>query len=179
MEELQSLHRADIASHLKLVDQSRRQLTEAEALVSALQTSKAQAEEQERKRKAEVEQLVAEAAKAKETAKEEEEKRVKAITLLKNVRQKLGKAEMERNDALKELDETQKRERQERERDKAEKARLQYDIEAITFEREKAIAGLKAQHEKEFLVVKDRADKEISSVRIHLSARIDELKVMH
>ena len=60
------------------------------------------AEEAATKQKEVIDQLLQEVGNAKAVAKEEEEKRVKAVSLLKTVRQKLVKAEKERDDALRE-----------------------------------------------------------------------------
>ncbi|KAG6334299.1 hypothetical protein ID866_4796 [Astraeus odoratus] len=177
--ELQDKHRQEMASQSDQIEKLKQQLIESEALISASQASSSQSEEEEAKRKAEIEQLTTEAAKAKEFAKEEEEKRVKAVSLLKTVRQKLVKAEKERDDALKDLNELKEKDRQERERDKSEKAKLQSEIDAVNLERERAVAGLRAQFEKELAATKDKAEMDISSTRLHFNTEMDMLKASH
>jgi phage protein D len=117
------------------------------------------------KRQADIDRLNEELAKAKESAKEEEEKRVKAINLLKTVRQKLVKVEKEKEEALKELSGAREKEVNQRGKEEAEKAKLQKEIETINAEREVAVAGLKAQFDKELLTMKERHEKETSAIR--------------
>ncbi|KAL4071000.1 hypothetical protein J3A83DRAFT_4130766 [Scleroderma citrinum] len=165
IEELRDMHRLEMASQLDRVENLKKQLAEAEALISASQVASTQTQEEETRRRSEIEQLTNEVAKAKEFAKEEEEKRVKAIGLLKTVRQKLVKAEKERDDAVKELDGMREKEREARERERSERAKLQNEINTINLEREKAVTGLRAQFE-----------KELYSTRTQFNAEIDALK---
>ena len=90
-------------SQIEQIDKLKAQIDEAEALLRATQGSTARAEEEVAKQKAEVEHLKKEVERMKGNVKDEEEKRVKAVGLLKTVRQKLVKAEKERDDALKEV----------------------------------------------------------------------------
>ncbi|KAI6007349.1 hypothetical protein EDD15DRAFT_49652 [Pisolithus albus] len=161
IEELRDVHRLEIASHLDQVEKLKQQLAEAEALISASQASTSQTEEEEAKKKNEIAQLTAEVLKAREIAKEEEEKRVKAVSLLKTVRQKLVKAEKERDDVVKELNEAKEQERHEQEK------------------REKAVTGLRAQFDKELAAMSDRAEREVSSARMQFTAELDRLKTSH
>jgi chromosome segregation ATPase len=177
IEELRDTHRLETRSQLDQIDKLRQQLNESEALVSASQGSASQTEEEIRRQVAEIERLTSEVAKAKEVAREEEEKRVKAITLLKTVRQKLVKAEKDRDDALRELGESKEKERQERDKERTERARLQSEIDAVNAEREKAVTGLRSQFDKEIAAVKDRSEKELSAARTQLEAEIAALKV--
>lgn len=165
IEELRDTHRLETRSQLDQIHKLRQQLNEAEALVAASQASASHTEEETAKRNAEIERLAVEVTKAKEVAKEEEEKRVKAISLLKTVRQKLVKAEKDRDDALKEIGESKEKDRQERDKERAERARLQSEIDAVNAEREKAVTGLRTQFDKEVAAVKDRSEKELSAAR--------------
>lgn len=112
-----------------------------------------------------MEQLHAEVDRVKGTAKEEEEKRVKAIALLKTVRQKLVKAEKDRDEAVREVQGMKEREKGEREREAAERVRLQGEIERVNAERETAVVGLRAQFEKEVAGLKERYEKEFTALR--------------
>ncbi|KAF9229358.1 hypothetical protein BS17DRAFT_689886 [Gyrodon lividus] len=178
-EELRDTHRLEILSQSDQMEKLRQQLSEAEALVAASQASASQREEDSTKWKSELEQLHAEVAKAKETAKEEEEKRLKAISLLKTVRQKLVKAEKDRDDAGRELDERREKEKQDMEKDRAERARLQSDIDVANSEREKAVTGLRARFDKDVATAKDRAEKEIQAARKQLDTELAALKASH
>jgi hypothetical protein len=140
----------------------RRQVAETDALLKASRGSTSQSEEESVKQNAEIERLHAEVAKAKGSAKEEEEKRVKAISLLKTVRQKLVKAEKDKEDAMKELNGIKDKEGAEWEKERAEKSRLQHEIDTVNAEREKAVVGLRAQFDKEVVALKERHEKEMS-----------------
>ena len=78
---------------------------------------------------------------------------------------------------MKELDEMGAKERQGREREKAEKAKLQSEIDTINLERDKAVTGLRAQFDKELAAAKDRAEKEMTSTRAQFNAEVDALRV--
>jgi hypothetical protein len=115
------------------------------------------------------------------SAKDEEEKRTKAINLLKTVRQKLVKAEKERDDAVKELQAVKSREKEEREKDKMEKQKLHDEIDKVNSERETAIQGLKAQFDKEVASLKDRQEKELTALRgqYELEAITMKVRILH
>jgi hypothetical protein len=98
-------------------------------------------------------------------AKEEEEKRVKAISLLKTVRQKLVKAEKERDDIQREVASSKDKDKAERERDQLEKSKLQSELETVNTEREKAIVGLRTQFDREIASLRDKREKETAVMR--------------
>ena len=163
--ELRDTHRLESASQSERIDKFRRQLEEAEALLKATQHSSSRSDEIVVKHNAEIDRLQAEVKKANGFAKEEEEKRVKAISLLKTVRQKLVKAEKDKEDAAKELNSIKDREKAEREKERAERTMLQQEISAVNEEREKAVVGLKAQFDREIGSLKERHEKEASALR--------------
>ena len=109
--------------------------------------------------------------------KDEEEKRTKAIALLKTVRQKLVKAEKERDDAINEASDLKEKEKADKARERVEKVRLQNEIEQANLEREKAIAGLKTQFDKEVVLLKDRQEKEIQVLKGQFDSETSALKV--
>ncbi|KAI6047574.1 hypothetical protein EDC04DRAFT_2619028 [Pisolithus marmoratus] len=162
VEELRDVHRIEIASHSDQIEKLKQQLAEAEALISASQASASQTEEEEAKRKSEISQLNAELS-----------------GLLKTVRQKLVKAEKERDDAVRELNEVKERERQEREKVKSERVRLESEIDAANLEHKKVVSGLRAQFDKELAAVNDRAEKEKSSAGMQFNAEFDRLKTSY
>jgi len=116
-------------------------------------------------RNAEIDRLQAEVSKVNGLAKEEEEKRVKAISLLKTVRQKLVKAEKDRDDAIKESNINRDKEKAEREAERVERLKLQREIGSGNNEREKAVAGLKAQFDKEVVNLKERYEKDAAALK--------------
>lgn len=155
------------------IDNLKKQLEEANVLLKASQESS----DDLAKQKAESDRLNGELAKAKEMLKDEEEKRVKAISLLKTVRQKLSKAEKERDDAVKEALAAKENEKGERVREEAEKFKLQTEIESLHAKRERALAELKSQFEKELATVKERHEKELIAVRAELELDAVTVKV--
>ncbi|KAF5375140.1 hypothetical protein D9758_000209 [Tetrapyrgos nigripes] len=179
LEELRDTHRLESHSQSEQIELLRKQLQETEALLSASQGSIAQGEDDLGKRQADINRLNQEMAKAKESAKEEEEKRVKAINLLKTVRQKLVKVEKEKEEAVKELAGVREKEASQKEKEDAEKAKLQKDIETVNAEREVAVAGLKAQFDKELLAMKERHEKEISAIRSQFELEAVTTKSVH
>ncbi|EMD42219.1 hypothetical protein CERSUDRAFT_38878, partial [Gelatoporia subvermispora B] len=162
IEELRDIHRLESKSQSDQIDKLRHQVEEAEALLKASHASAAALEQEAAKQKAEMERLEGEVEKARSVAKEEEEKRVKAITLLKTVRQKLVKAEKDRDDNSKEMQSMKEKEKEEREKDKAEKLALQSEIQKVNAEREAAIVGLRSQFDKEIAALKDKYEKEFT-----------------
>lgn len=179
LEELRDTHRLETASLSDQVEKLRRQLSEAEAIITASQSTTSQTEEDNAKRDSDMEHLRAEVSKANEIAKEEEEKRVKAISLLKTVRQKVVKAEKERDDTLRELNETRGRDLEEKEKDRVERANLEREVDAANGEREKAVTGLRAQFDKDIAATKDRAEWDIQTAKKQFDAEMNSLKVMH
>jgi len=117
------------------------------------------------KRLANIDHLQAVVERSQNLAKEEEEKRVKAISLLKTVRQKLVKAEKEREDSLRELAHLKEKDAGAEEREQAEISKLQQEINAVNAEREMALIGLRAQFDRELANIKEQSNKEISSLR--------------
>lgn len=134
-------------------------------------------EEDVANRNAEIDRLQAEVSKVNGLAKEEEEKRVKAISLLKTVRQKLVKAEKDKDDAIKELNTNRDKEKAEREVERVERSKLQRDIESANNEREKAVVGLKAQFDKEVVNLKERHEKDAASLKGQFELEVVTMKV--
>ncbi|KAJ7103449.1 hypothetical protein B0H15DRAFT_812316 [Mycena belliarum] len=165
IEELRDTHRLESASQSAQIEKQKRQLAEVEALLTASQGSINKGDESAAAQKAEIDRLAGEVERSKQVAKEEEEKRVKAISLLKTVRQKLVKAEKERDDVQREVAMSRDKDRAEKDKEALEKSRLQTEIETVNSEREKAVAGLRAQFDREMATLKDRHDKETAGLR--------------
>ena len=109
--------------------------------------------------------------------KDEEEKRTKAIALLKTVRQKLVKAERERDDVTKEVGELKEKDKADKTRERVEKIRMQNEIEQANLEREKAVAGLRTQFDKEVALLKDKQEKEIQALKGQFESETAATKV--
>ncbi|RPD82011.1 hypothetical protein L226DRAFT_475472 [Lentinus tigrinus ALCF2SS1-7] len=179
LEELRDIHRLESKSLTDQIDKLKSQLEEAEKLLKASQASTSQVEQESAKRKAEIDRLQGELDKATNNAKEEEEKRTKAIALLKTVRQKLVKAEKERDDALKEVATMKETEKAEREKEKAEKAKLQAEIEKVNSERETALQGMRAHFDKEMAAMKEKHEKELAALRGQFELEAITTKTTH
>ncbi|KAH9937110.1 uncharacterized protein B0H18DRAFT_867140 [Fomitopsis serialis] len=165
IEELRDIHRLESKSQSDQIDKLRAHVDEAEALLKATSSSTTRAEEESAKRKADIERLQTEMDRMKGAVKDEEEKRVKAVGLLKTVRQKLVKAEKERDDALKDIQGVRDKDKGELEKERAEKAELKREIERATAERETALNGLKAHFDKEVAALKEKHEKELAAIR--------------
>jgi chromosome segregation ATPase len=175
--ELRDTHRLESASQSDQIGKLRTQISEAEALLKVAKGADAIAEENATKRKAEIDRLQQEVASTKGVAKEEEEKRVKAISLLKTVRQKLVKAEKERDDAAREAASLRNREQSDRDREQAEKTKLRSELDAAKMEKEKALDSLKAQHESNLGNIKGVYEKDIDVLKHQLELEGVTLKV--
>ncbi|KAI0660441.1 hypothetical protein C8Q70DRAFT_913478 [Cubamyces menziesii] len=179
IEELRDIHRLESKSQSDQIDKLRAQVEEAEKLLKAAQSTTTQIEQESAKRKAEIDRLQGELDRATGAAKDEEEKRTKAIALLKTVRQKLVKAEKERDDAVKEVSTLKETEKVEREKEKAEKARLQGEIDKAHAERETAVQGLRAQFDKEVAALKEKHEKELAALRGQFELEAITAKTTH
>ncbi|KAJ7597112.1 hypothetical protein C8J56DRAFT_1011641 [Mycena floridula] len=165
IEELRETHLLESKSQSEQIDHLRKQLEESEALLKAAHESVTQGHDDSAKRQTDIQRLQMELDKSKLVVKEEEEKRVKAISLLKTVRQKLVKAEKEKDDAIKEANVLKERDREDKDRDQGEKNKLLKEMENINAERDKALQGLRAQFDKEMAHLKDRHEKELAAVK--------------
>lgn len=175
--ELRDAHRLESTSQSDQIEKLRTQIFEAEALLKAAEGADAIAEEAATRRKAEIDRLQQEVASAKGVAKEEEEKRVKAISLLKTVRQKLVKAEKERDDAVREAAYLRNREQSDKDREQVEKTKLRSEIDAAKMEKEKALNSLKAQLESDFANINEVYEKDIDALKRQLELEGVTLKV--
>jgi chromosome segregation ATPase len=165
LEEARVSYRLEAEAREQQIEQMKKQLEETEALLKASQDAVHQDQDNNDKQNAATAELRAELDKVKLVAKEEEEKRVKAISLLKTVRQKLVKAEKEKEDALREVSEWKGKDRQDREQIMAEISRLQSDLDAANTEKERSVQSLRLQFDKELAGWKDQHQTELSAMQ--------------
>ncbi|EJT97913.1 hypothetical protein DACRYDRAFT_24839 [Dacryopinax primogenitus] len=170
MDELRDTHRLEGVSRTQQLEQVRKQLSECEALLTA-QASKS----------GEVDTLKLEGERLKGLVKEEEEKRGKAVQLLKSVRQKLVKAEKERDEAVsssaaavRNAEEAARKERDVREEFDRERERLRG-------EKEREVALVRRDMAAEVLRGREAAERDFRSKRekyeldaIHAKAAYDK-----
>ncbi|KAG6894481.1 hypothetical protein C0992_005956 [Termitomyces sp. T32_za158] len=178
-EELRDTHRLESSSQSLQIEKLQKEILEAEALLKAAHKSDAKAEETASEQKTEIGNLRKELEHAKLLAKEEEEKRVKAISLLKTVRQKLVKAEKEKEDATAAVTLLQEKGKEEMEKEQAEKSKLRSELDCANLEREKALAGFKTQFDQEITSLKVRYDQDIATYKGQHEAELDALKGVH
>jgi len=152
-------------------------MAETEALFDAAQRATSNAEDVVNKHREEISQLQKDVEDVKNLAKEEEEKRVKAISLLKTVRQKLVKAEKDREDAVKEANSLRNREKGDKDKEQAEKLNFHYEMESLTATHDKAIAALRSQFEKDIAAMRERYEQEIGALRGQSELDLASIKV--
>ncbi|PPQ64426.1 hypothetical protein CVT26_002133 [Gymnopilus dilepis] len=179
LEEIRDTHRLESHSLSEEVRKLRTQLGETEALFDAAQRATSSAEEALAKQKEEYAQLQKEVEAAKNVAKEEEEKRVKAVSLLKTVRQKLVKAEKDKEDALKEVATIKEREKDEKSKEQADRLNHQQEVESLNAAHEKATAALKAQFNKDMASMKERYESEIAALKGQFELDMATAKASH
>ena len=177
IEELRETHRLESGSQTELVDELRSQIQQGEALLKAARRTNSQFEADIAKKRTETDQLRTEVEKLGVLAKDEEEKRNKAVSLLKTVRQKLVKAEKEREDALKEAAAVKEGQKTERDKEQLERERLQGELNKLKVEKEVSLADLRAQFEKDLMASKQRSEREIAALRGQFELEIVTAKV--
>ncbi|KZS93087.1 hypothetical protein SISNIDRAFT_100481 [Sistotremastrum niveocremeum HHB9708] len=171
-EELRDIHRLESASQSDQIERLRKQLLESESLLSA-----ASAETQDRR--TELDNLRRDLEKSQNTAKDEEEKRTKAISLLKTVRQKLLKAEKERDEATEEAKVLREKDKNTRQAERSERQRLENEIGKIKADGESDLRDLRLSHERGVELVRERLIKESESRAAVLEREIASLKSIH
>ncbi|KAG2023417.1 hypothetical protein CC2G_001073 [Coprinopsis cinerea AmutBmut pab1-1] len=179
LEDLRNTHLSETKSQSDQIEKLRVQLKETEALFQASEKAVTQVEDNIASHKSETDQLNAQIEKLRTLAKEEEEKRVKAISLLKTVRQKLVKTEKERDEALQQAAASKDLDKDERDKERAERLKLQHDLEAMQIEKEKTAAAQRAQYDRDLALMKERYEKELSAVKGQLELDIITLKSSH
>lgn len=172
IEELRDTHRLESSSQSDQIEKLKGRLSETEALLSV-----SPPEDHTMKYQAEISRVQLELKKSQESGKEEEEKRTKAINLLKSVRQKLVKAEKERDDAIKEISENKAKDVAQREKHNADRTKLQKDLETAISERDKVVNALCSQHEKEVDDLKEKAEKDLNQSQNRFETEMRTLKV--
>ncbi|KAG8748534.1 hypothetical protein FRC10_003668 [Ceratobasidium sp. 414] len=164
LEEVREMHKMESSSQSDLVEKLRQQLTESEALLKVAESDSTAQKTGLSQHEAEIERL-------KALLKDEEEKRVKAITLLKTVRQKLTKAEKDRDDIAKE-----------REKDKEDISAARAEIERAERarnERERDIAGMRDRFEKEIRENRERHERELAARKGQYELDLITIKAAH
>ena len=177
LEELRDTHRREAASRSEELEKIRTQLKETEMLFQAAQRATTEVEDASESQKANITRMTKEVDAAKTLAKEEEEKRVKAITLLKTVRQKLVKAEKDRDDAQKLLQTLQEKESETKGKEQADQVKMQQELDSLKASHAATVSNLKAQFEKDFASLRERHEQDISKLRAQFDSESSSSKV--
>ncbi|KAG8920466.1 hypothetical protein FRC02_000888 [Tulasnella sp. 418] len=175
VEELRDIHRLESKSQSEQIDKLKLQVKEVEALLTATSATTSSIEAASSSKQSTIDQLKKDLSNAQTTIKEEEEKRTKAIILLKTVRQKLVKAEKDREDMTKERDDV----RAERDTAKSEIAQAKSEVDKVKSEKEKDVAGLKAQFDREVASLKEKFEKEASTRKSQFELEAITTKAAH
>lgn len=177
IEELRDTHHLESKSQSEQIERLHKQSQETEALLNASHSAEATNKESTDKLQSEISSLKTDLERHKGAVKDEEEKRTKAIALLKTVRQKLVKAEKERDDVVREMGELKEKDKTEKVKERVEKIRMQNEIEQANLEREKAVAGLRIQFDKEITLLRERQEKDVQVLKGQFESEIAALKV--
>jgi hypothetical protein len=177
IEELRDTHHLESQSQSERIEFLRRQTEQTEALLKVSYSVEMVNKESTEKLRSEANNLKVELEKYKGAVKDEEEKRTKAIALLKTVRQKLVKAEKERDDVAREVGEFKEKDKADKVRERVEKIKLQSEIEQANLEREKAVAGLRIQFDREVALLRDKQEKDIQVLKGQFESETAGLKV--
>ncbi len=156
--ELRDVHRLETTSQSEQIESLKRQLKEVETLFTAT-TAHSSANETT------VKSLREELDRALKQAKDEEEKRVKAVGLLKTVRQKLVKSEKEREDAQKAAQVAKQKETDILEKEQAERNGWETKLENLREKHEQRLLELKEEWRKDVQQAKLTADNDLSLMK--------------
>lgn len=178
IEEMRETHKLSAASQVDQIDTLQHQLRETDALLQKAKKSITKLEESVSRGEKEAMILKSESERLNTIVKEEEEKRTKAISLLKSVRQKLVKAEKDKEDALKDLAILKEKDKGNVEKEQTERKKFEREIEVAKTEKDEALAGLRIQYEKEMASLRERHDKELATARAQFELDAITTKVL-
>jgi chromosome segregation ATPase len=177
LQELREIHKLETHSLSEELRKMKIQLKQTEALFDAAQLATTNVEEVADQQKEKISQLEKQLDQSKNVAKEEEEKRVKAITLLKTVRQKLVKAEKDREDAVKEIATMKEREKGDKDKEQTEKLNLLRELEVSQSAHAQEIAAFRTQFEKDLAATRERYEQEVSALKGQQELDLVSIKV--
>ncbi|GAA5910969.1 uncharacterized protein JCM6883_000664 [Sporobolomyces salmoneus] len=165
VEELRDTHRLEHQSQQSEIDALRDSLAARNASLEEANDKLAAADKSAAATRQEIVKAAEEYDKLKLVAKEEEEKRVKALSLLRALRQKLVKNEQEKTANDQELEKSKKAEKDALDTLKNDRARFDKEIVSLRTAHEAQNNKLKAGFERENQLLKERYEKEAISKR--------------
>ena len=154
------------------VDGLRHHLDVAEAALMAANDGRDRIRVEMMSQREELEQVKGDLKKANLIAKEEEEKRIKAVSLLKTVRQKLVKAEKDRDDAMKENVELKEKVKCLNEKDKEQRLSTELELESMRQEKLREITELKVQFGRELATNRENMERNLSSHSVRFETEL-------
>ncbi|GAA5822655.1 hypothetical protein JCM11251_004331 [Rhodosporidiobolus azoricus] len=161
--ELRETHRLEHQSQQEEIDALRdslgarnKALDEAQGKISAAETAAAQT-------RAEVAKAAEAYDKLQKVAKEEEEKRIKALSLLRALRQKLVKNESEKEETDKEMNRLREVEKLAQDTLKSDRSRFDAEIVALRAAQEQQITKLRQSFERESASLKQQYEREATA----------------
>ncbi|GAA6013165.1 hypothetical protein JCM11491_005202 [Sporobolomyces phaffii] len=165
MEEVREMHRLEHQSQQSEIDALRDSLAARNASLDEANDKLAAAEKSAEATRREIVKAADEYDKLKIVAKEEEEKRVKALSLLRALRQKLVKNEQDKASNDQELEKSRKAEKDALDTLKSDRARFDKEIVALRTAHEAQLTKLRTGFEREAQGLKERFEKEAISKR--------------
>lgn len=165
IEELRETHRLEHQSQQTEIDALRDSLSARNKSLEEANDKLAAADKSAEATRQEIVKAADEYDKLKLVAKEEEEKRVKALSLLRALRQKLVKNEQEKGANDQELEKARKAEKDALDTLKSDRARFDKEIVALRTAHEAQITKLRTGFEREAQGLKERFEKEAVSKR--------------
>lgn len=155
IEEIRDMHRLETKSQSEQIDTLTSQLAEKDIALKLIASQASKADEAATAAKAEVAASVEAYDKLKIVAKEEEEKRIKALSLLRALRQKLVKSEKDKEEG-----------ERERETLKASEVAAQETLRADRQRFDQEVVSLRAAQEQQLSKLRNSFDREAAQLRV-------------
>jgi chromosome segregation ATPase len=165
MEELRDTHRLEHKSQQDEIDALRDSLGARNKALDEAQEKISSAEKAAEQTRGDIGKAAEEYDKLQRVAKEEEEKRIKALSLLRALRQKLVKNEAEKEETDKEISRLRDAEKQAQEQIKSDRGRFDSEIVALRSAQEQQISKLRQNFDREIGNVKAQFEREATAKR--------------
>lgn len=175
-EELRDVHRLEVKSQSDQVESLTTQLASKDA---ALHLVSAQLSKLEQESAAALAKATEDYDKLKIVAKEEEEKRIKALSLLRALRQKLVKAEKDKEDLEKEKDALRASEAAATESVKTDRARYDQEVVSLRATQELQLSKMRASFDRESNSIRAQSEREAMARKGQFELDVITTKAVH
>ncbi|KAM0755344.1 hypothetical protein T439DRAFT_337853 [Meredithblackwellia eburnea MCA 4105] len=179
MEELRDTHRLEAKSQTEQVDILQAQLSQKEKALKNANDQLSKTKDELSASKETIVKMTEEHEKLKLVAKEEEEKRVKALSLLRALRQKLVKAEKDKEDAEKERDASKAGENSLGDAVKADRARYDQEIVSMRAAQEQQLTKMRAGFDREINSIRAQSEREAQARKGQFELDAITVKAVH